>query len=41
MPQFLKLTLYNEINLSVRFSDNLGHVWEHSRFIIQTVIKQT
>ena len=41
MPQFLKLTLYNEINLSVRFPDNLGHVWEHSRFIIQTVIKQT
>ena len=33
--------LYNEINLSVRFQDYFSHVWEHSRFIIQTVIKQT
>ena len=41
MPQFLKLTLYNEINLSVRFQDSFSHVWEHSRFIIGTVIKQT
>ena len=41
MPQFLKLMLYNEINLSVRFQDYFSHVWEHSRFIIQTVIKQT
>ena len=41
MPQFLKLMLYNEKNLSVRFQDNFSHVWEHSRFIIQTVIKQT
>ena len=40
MPQFLKLMLYNEINLSVRFQDYFSHVWEHSRFIIQTVIKQ-
>ena len=41
MPQFLKLMLYNEINLSVRFQDSFSHVWEHSRFIIGTVIKQT
>ena len=41
MPRFLKLMLYNEINLSVRFQDYFSHVWEHSRFIIQTVIKQT
>ena len=41
MPQFLKLMLYNEINLSVRFQDYFSHVWEHSGFIIQTVIKQT
>ena len=40
MPQFLKLMLYNEINLSVRFQDYFSHVWEHSRFIIQTVIQQ-
>ena len=33
--------LYNEINLSVRFQDSFSHVWEHSRFIIGTVIKQT
>ena len=33
--------LYNEINLSVRFQDSSSHVWEHSRFIIGTVIKQT
>ena len=38
MPQFLKLTLYNEINLSVRFQDSFSHVWEHSRFIIGTII---
>ena len=36
MLQYLKLTLYNEINLSVRFQDYFSHVWEHSRFIIQT-----
>ena len=36
-----KLMLYNEINLSVRFQDSSSHVWEHSRFIIGTVIKQT
>ena len=30
MLQFLKLTLYNELNLSVRFQDYFGHVWEHS-----------
>ena len=41
MPQFLKLMLYNEINLSVRFQDSSCHVWEHSRFIIGTVIKQS
>ena len=41
MLQFPKLTLYNEINLSVRFQDYFSHVWEHSGFIIQTVIKQT
>ena len=41
MPQFVKLTLYNEINLSVRFQDYFSHVWEDSRLIIQTVIKQT
>ena len=40
MPQFRKLMLYNEINLSVRFQDYFSHVWEHSRFIIQTVVKQ-
>ena len=40
MQQFLKLMIYNEINLSVRFQDYFSHVWEHSRFIIQTVIKQ-
>ena len=38
---FLKLMLYNEIDLSLRFQDYFSHVWEHSRFIIQTVIKQT
>ena len=37
----VKLMLYNEINLSVRFQDSFSHVWEHSRFIIGTVIKQT
>ena len=41
MPQFRKLMLYNEINLSVRLQDYFSHVWEHSRFIMQTVIKQT
>ena len=41
MPQFLKLMLYDEINLSVRFQDSFSHVREHSRFIIGTVIKQT
>ena len=41
MPQFLKLMLYNEINLSVRFQDYFSHVWEHSRFIIQTVINKS
>ena len=41
MPQFVKRTLYNEINLSVRFQDYFSHVWEDSRLIIQTVIKQT
>ena len=41
MPQFLKLMLYNEINLSVRLQDSFSQVWEHSRFIIGTVIKQT
>ena len=41
MPQFLKLMLYNEINLSVRFQDSFSHVWEHSRLIIGTVIEQT
>ena len=41
MPQFRKLTLYNEMNISVRFHDYFSHVWEHSRFIIQAVIKQT
>ena len=41
MPQFLKLILYNEINLLVRFQDSSSHFWEHSRFIIATVIKQT
>ena len=30
MLQFLKLTLYTEVNLSVRFQDYFGHVWEHS-----------
>ena len=32
--------LYNEINLSVGFQDSFSHVWENSRFIIGTVIKQ-
>ena len=41
MPQFPKLTLYNQINLSVGFQDYFSHLWEYSRFIIQTVIKQT
>ena len=36
-----KLILYNEISLSVKFQDYFSHIWEHSRFIIQTVIKQT
>ena len=40
MLQYLMgLMLYNKINLSVRFQD-FSHVWEHSRFIIQTVIQQ-
>ena len=30
MPQYLKLTLYNEINLLVTFQDYFGHVWEYS-----------
>ena len=41
MPQLLKLMLFNQINLSVRFQDSFSRVWEHSRFIIGTVIKQT
>ena len=36
-----KLILYNEISLSVKFQDYFSHIWEHSRFIIQTVTKQT
>ena len=41
MPQFLKLMLYNEINLSVRFQDYFSHVLgTFTRFTIQTVIKQ-
>ena len=36
MLQYLKLSLYNEINLSVGFQDSFSHVWEHSRFTIQT-----
>ena len=39
--QSLKLMLYNEINPSVMFQDYFSHIWEHSRFMIQTVIKQT
>ena len=30
MLQFPKLTLYNEINLWVRFQDYFSHIWEHS-----------
>ena len=41
MPQFLKLMLYNELNLSVRLQDYFSHVWELPRFIIETFIKQT
>ena len=39
--QSLKLMLYNEINPSVMFQDYFSRIWEHSRFMIQTVIKQT
>ena len=35
------VTVSRNIVTSIRFQDYFSHVWEHSRFIIQTVIIQT